>query len=206
MFSKLLFLIEMKGATAIFILLIAFALAAEEYTTFPYTIEAEDCDGAGEPWTAIYENKIKGMFSGKGFAYLQANSFSFNVTVPEDGMYQFNAKVAQILNEEGRQQTISINGVDFMYKMPFYDKWTDFDFGMHRLNKGTNKIAFKPVYGYAAFDTITVSEATFPDFSKVPTKLSDPKATPEAQELQDYLASVYGKKIISGQQEIWRRK
>ena len=188
---------------AIFILLIAFALAAEEYTTFPYTIEAEDCDGAGEPWTAIYENKIKGMFSGKGFAYLQGNSFSFNVTVPEDGMYQFNAKVAQILNEEGRQQTISINGVDFMYKMPFYDKWTDFDFGMHRLNKGTNKIAFKPVYGYAAFDTITVSEATFPDFSKVPTKLSDPKATPEAQELQDYLASVYGKKIISGQQEIY---
>ena len=69
--------------------------------------------------------------------------------------------------------------------------------------KGTNKIAFKPIYGYALYDTITVSEATFPDFSNVPTTLSDPKATPEAQELQDYLASVYGKKIISGQQEIY---
>jgi mannan endo-1,4-beta-mannosidase len=196
----------MKGALKAIsaLLLITLISAAEpEYTVLPYTIEAEDCEGAGEPWTSIYEKKIKGMFSGKGFAYLTNSPFSFNVTVKEDGMYQFNARVAQILNEEGRLQTISINGIDYQYTIPFYDTWTDFDFGMHRLNKGTNKIQFKPIYGYAEYDTITVSEATFPDFSKVDTKLSDPKATAEAQELQDYLGSVYGKKIISGQQEIY---
>ena len=185
-----------------FALLIALSFA-EEYTTFPYTIEAEDCDGITQTWTSVYERKIKGIFTGTGFAYLQNTPFSFNVTVPEDGMYQFTARMAQILNEDGRQQTISINGVDFMYKVPYYDTWTDFDFGMHRLNKGSNKISFKPIYGYAEYDSITVSEATFPDFSSVPTKLSDPKATKEAQELQDYLASVYGKKILSGQQEIY---
>jgi len=194
----------MKGLnTGIILLLIALASAAEEYTKFPFTIEAEDCEGAGQPWTSVYEKKIKGEFSGKGFAYLTGNPFSFNVTVPEDGMYQFNARVAQILNKEGRLQTISINGIDYSYTVPYYEEWTDFDFGMHRLNKGSNKITFKPVYGYAEFDTITVTEATFPDFSSVPTKLSDPKATKEAQELQDYLGSVYGKKIISGQQEIY---
>ena len=179
----------MKGALKAIsaLLLITLISAAEpEYTVLPYTIEAEDCEGAGEPWTSIYEKKIKGMFSGKGFAYLTNSPFSFNVTVKEDGMYQFNARVAQILNEEGRLQTISINGIDYQYTIPFYDTWTDFDFGMHRLNKGTNKIQFKPIYGYAEYDTITVSEATFPDFSKVDTKLSDPKATAEAQELQDY--------------------
>ena len=186
----------------IFIILISLIVSAE-YTKFPYTVEAEDCDGAGEPWTSIYEKKIKGMFSGKGFAYLTNSPFSFNVTVPEDGMYQFTARVAQILDEGGRLQTISINGVDFQYKVPYYDAWTDFDFGMHRLNKGSNKVAFKPIYGYAVYDTITVTEATFPDFSKIDTTLSDPKATKEAQELQDYLGSVYGKKIISGQQEIY---
>ena len=185
-----------------FALLIALSFA-EEYTTFPYTIEAEDCDGITQTWTSVYERKIKGIFTGTGFAYLQNTPFSFNVTVPEDGMYQFTARMAQILNEDGRQQTISINGVDFMYKVPYYDTWTDFDFGMHRLNKGSNKISFKPIYGYAEYDSITVSEATFPDFSSVPTKLSDPKATPEAQKLQDYLGSVYGKKIVSGQQEIY---
>lgn len=98
---------------------------------------------------------------------------------------------------------ISINGINFMYKIPYYDTWTDFDFGMNRLNKGTNIIKVKPVYGYAEYDSNTVKEAEFPDFSLVLTKLSDPKATEAVQKLQDYLGSVYGKKIISGQQEIY---
>ena len=194
----------MKGLkSGIFLLLITLTFAAEEYTKFPFTIEAEDCDDAGEPWTSIYDKKIKGEFSGKGFVYLTSTPFSFNLTVPEDGMYQFNARIGQILSKDGRLQTISINGVDYSYTVPYYEEWTDFDFGMHRLKKGSNKITFKPIYGFAVFDTITVTEATFPDFSSVPTKLSDPKATKEAQALQDYLGSVYGKKIISGQQEIY---
>ena len=188
--------------TTIILLLIAITFGAE-YTTFPYTIEAEDCEGAGEPWTSVYDKKIKGIFTGKGFAYQTGQTFSFNVTVPEDGMYQFTARLAQILSEDGRPQTISINNIDYMYTVPFYDTWTDFDFGMHRLNKGSNIIKFKPVYGYAEYDSITVREAEFPDFSKIPTTLSDPKATTSAQKLQDYLGSVYGKKIISGQQEIY---
>ena len=185
----------------IFTSLISFELNAD--IKLPYTIEAEDCKGAGDPWTAVYEKKIGGEFSGKGFAYLQSGSFSFEVTVPEDGMYQFNARVAQILSEEGRLQTISINKIEYGYTVPYYDSWTDFDFGVHRLNKGNNVIAFVGKYGYACYDTITISEPTFPDFSKIPTKLSDPKATPEAQKLMNYLGSVYGKAIISGQQEIY---
>ena len=64
---------------------------------------------------------------------------------------------------------ISINGINFMYKIPYYDTWTDFDFGMNRLNKGTNIIKVKPVYGYAEYDSNTVKEAEFPDFSLVLT-------------------------------------
>jgi hypothetical protein len=88
----------MKGA--IILLLIALAASAEPtYTKFPYTIEAEDCDGVDKAWVDIWGKKIGGEFSGKGFAYLQAVAFSFKVTVPEDGMYQFNARVAQILSK-----------------------------------------------------------------------------------------------------------
>ena len=75
-------------------------------------------------------------------------------------MYQFNAKIAQITDKEGRVQTISINGNDYQYKVPYYDTWSDFDFGIHKLNKGTNKVVFKPINGYALYDAITVSEAT----------------------------------------------
>ena len=192
-----------KLLKTIFICLLIALTSSVEYTTFPFSIEAEDCEDAGEPWTTIYGTAIKGMYSGKGFVYLTSNPFSFNITVPEDGMYQFSAKIAQILDTSGRPQTISINGIDFQYKVPYYDSWTDFDFGMHRLNKGSNKITFKPIYGFAVFDKITVTEAKFPDFSSIDTKLSDQKATKEAQELQNYLGSVYGKKIISGQQEIY---
>ena len=161
---KIKYLYKMKGA--IILLLIALAAAAEPtYTKFPYTIEAEDCDGVDKAWVDIWGKKIGGEFSGKGFAYLQAQSFSFKVTVKEDGMYQFNARVAQILSKEGRLQTISINGIDFSYTIPFYEEWHDFDFGMHRLNKGENTITFKPIYGYAEYDTITITVATFPDFS-----------------------------------------
>ena len=187
---------------SIFFLLISLSYP-QQYNKFPYTIEAEDCEGAGDTWTSVYETKIKGMYTGKGFAYLQGNSFSFEVTVPEDGMYQFTARLAQILSEEGRLQTISINDIDYSYTVPYYDTWTDFDFGMHRLNKGANTIKFKPIYGYAEYDSITITEAEFPGFSKISTKLTDPKATESAKKLQEYLGSVYGKKIISGQQEIY---
>ena len=150
-----------RGYKIVFIISLLTLISPVEVTKFPYTIEAEDCEGAGEPWTSIYETKIKGMFSGKGFIYLRNNPFSFNITVEEDGMYQFNARVAQILDKEGRIQTISINGNDYQYKIPYYDTWTDFDFGIHKLYKGSNKIAFKPINGYAVYDIITVSESTF---------------------------------------------
>ena len=39
--------------------------------------------------------------------------------------------------------------------------------------------------------------------SEINTTLNDPKATIEAQKLQDLLGSLYGKKIVSGQQETY---
>ena len=152
--------------------LLCLSLTADtEYSSLPFTIEAEDCQNAGEPWTAIYDKKIKGEYSGRGFVYLTGSTFSFNFTVPEDGMYQINAKVAQILDTGGRLQTLAINGVEYSYTVPYYDTWTDFDFGVHRFYKGVNVVSFVPKYGYACFDTITISEPVFPDFSNLDTKL-----------------------------------
>ena len=151
----------MKGIYKIIFILLILPLilpliSSRDAKKFPYTIEAEDCEGAGETMTSIFGIKIKGMFS----IYLTISPFYFNVTVEEDGIYQFNAKIAQITDKEGRVQTISINGNDYQYKVPYYDTWSDFDFGIHKLNKGTNKVVFKPINGYALYDAITVSEAT----------------------------------------------
>ena len=74
-------------------------------------------------------------------------------------MYQVVVKGAQILDKETpRQQTIVVNGVKYTKQVPYYDKWTDIDFGTLRLKKGENEIAFVNEYGYLAIDKLTVSK------------------------------------------------
>ena len=190
-------------ASLLAFLLLAYASCQDNYTQFPYVVEAEDLKGSKGPETTIDDKTIKGQFSGQGFVYLVGRTLTMNLTVPEDGMYEFSARVAQIVSPSGRQQTISINKIDFKYSVPYTEEWIDFDFGMHKLVKGDNVIRFKPQNGYAAYDKFTVKKAEFPDITTVSSALSDPKATPEAKKVQEFLASVYGKKIVSGQQEIY---
>ncbi|MDE5570191.1 MAG: beta-mannosidase [Ruminococcus sp.] len=188
--------------TAVSMPYIAPAVAADtDLTSFPYTVEGEDLEGA-TLWESIYENKIDG-YSGKGFAYLTSDALSFKVTVPEDGMYQITVRGAQILSEDGRLQTVAINGVEYSKTVPYYKEWTDIDFGVVRLRKGENEISFLNKYGYMAIDTVTVSDAVFPDVTQASGVPCDPDATAETKALMKYLHSVYGKGILSGQQEIY---
>ncbi len=170
-------------------------------TKFPYVIEGESMEGA-DLWTSIYQTEIPG-YSGDGFFYLTAKPASFEVTVPEDGMYSITVRGAQILNEGGRQQAVKINGVKYTTQAAYSDKWIDYDFGMVRMNKGVNTIEFISEYGYMAIDKVTVSNAVFPDLSKASGTTVDKDATPETKALMSYLKSVYGKNILSGQQEIY---
>ncbi|MDE5584544.1 MAG: beta-mannosidase [Ruminococcus sp.] len=180
----------------------AYAEKEPETTKFPYTIEAEDMDDVSQVWTSIYENELPN-YSGEGFHYITGGETSFNVTVAEDGMYNISAKVAQILSEEGRMQTIAVNGIEYSKTVPYYKEWTDFDFGTVRLKAGENKISFLNKYGYMAVDTVTVSVAEKKDYSLATGETCDKNATPETKSLMAYLKSVYGKHTISGQQEIY---
>ena len=187
------------GSTGLFTSVAAGEAAAA--TSFPYVIEGEDMKGA-ELWTSIYQTEIPG-YSGEGFFYLTAQPASFEITVPEDGMYSITVHGAQILNEEGRQQVVKINGQKYKTTAAYSNKWIDYDFGMVRMNKGVNTIEFISEYGYMAIDTVTVSNAVFPDLSKASGTTVDKDATPETKALMAYLKSVYGKNILSGQQEIY---
>lgn len=171
-------------------------------TMMPYTIEGEDLEGA-TLWTSIYQDEFPG-YSGEGFTYLTGDALSFTVAVPSDGMYQISAKVVQILDKESpRMETIAINGVEYTKQVSYCDKWTDINFGTVRLKAGVNKIEFLNKYGYLAIDTVTVDGAVFPDVTQATGVPCDPDATPETKALMSYLQSVYGKGILSGQQEIY---
>ncbi|KAI7253170.1 hypothetical protein KC345_g11402, partial [Hortaea werneckii] len=60
----------------------------------------------------------------------------------------------------------------------------------------------KAGWGFAYFDTFTVDYADLDPLNVQPV-LADAQATPETHLLMNYLTSVYGKHILSGQQEIY---
>ena len=163
-----------------------------------------ECELLGEDtelWTSIYETQLPG-YSGDGFTYLTAKNIKFEVEAPEEEMYEIDVRYAQILDEEGRLQTLAVNGSEYTTVLPYTNEWKDYQFAIVRLKKGVNTFEFMPKYGYAALDTITIKKASFPELKVSPT-LCDSKATKETQNLMNYLCSVYGNNILSGQQTIY---
>ena len=121
---------------------VSYLALAETESNVIFQAECEELEGA-TLWTSIYADEFPG-YSGEGFAYLTNETISFEVEAPEDGMYEFTTRCVQILGEDGREQTIAINGSEYMMKMPYANTWTDFSFGIHRLKKGTNTIQLLP--------------------------------------------------------------
>ena len=199
--KKFLSLITAAAISAVNLAVAAPCVSAIEGGEVLIKAECEDLSGA-ELWTSIYENQLPG-YSGEGFAYVTSKAITLEVEAPEEGMYQIDVRYAQILDKSGRDQTISVNGKTNMIKFPYTDKWTDISMGVFRLNKGTNEIEISPQYGYAAYDTITITKAMPNDYSKATSTLTDSDATSETKALMKYLKSVYGNHILSGQQEIY---
>ena len=72
-----------------------------------------------------------------------------------------------------------------------------------KLNAGKNTLKIKSSWGWTMFDYFTVGSTVLPDIKASQSTPCDPLATKEAQSLMAYLNGVYGKNILSGQQEIY---
>lgn len=153
--------------------------------------------------TSIY-GQAKPGYSGNGFVWMQnSGTLTFNINVPETGMYSISTRYMQELSTDGRLQYLHINGINKgSYMLPYTKEWSNFDFGIHKLIKGSNTIQIKAGWGFAYFDTFTVDYAQLDSLDVLPT-LSDSQATRETQLLMNYLTEIYGDHIISGQQEIY---
>lgn len=170
-----------------------------------FVIESENAQLSSElqVTTQIY-GQAKPGYSGKGFVWMQnSGTMTFDVNVPETGMYTISTRYMQELSTDGRLQYLAINGINKgSYMLPYTTVWSDYSFGIHKLIKGKNTIQIKAGWGFAYFDTFTVDYAKLDNLDVEPV-LSDSKATPETQLLMNYLTEVYGNHIISGQQEIY---
>jgi len=167
--------------------------------------ECEDLDLTNDlrVTTNIWGEEKPG-YTGEGFVWMQGSgTLTLNIEVPETGMYSISTRYMQELSEEGRLQYLYVNGKSTgSYMLPYTTEWKDFSFGVHKLNAGKNTIQIKNGWGYAYFDSMTVDNANLPSLDVEPV-LCDSNATKETQALMNYLTSVYGKHIISGQQEIY---
>ncbi|EPR13565.1 glycosyl hydrolase [Ruminiclostridium papyrosolvens] len=134
----------------------------------------------------------------------KGTSTSVNVDIDQAGLYELVVRYAQPYDKTKKVQYLNVNDsnqgeVSFPYTL----SWKEMSAGIVKLNKGTNNIEFESYWGYTFFDYLIVKPA---DESitglKVEKKLVNPDATKEAKALMSYLVDVYGKHIISGQQEL----
>ena len=104
-----------------------------------------------------------------------------------------------------RLQAVSINGVSQgNFYIPNKGGWIDYSFGFTYLEAGTAKIEIgtSGSWGFILYDSVTFDYAQMPDL-KVASAPCDVNATSETKSLKQYLTSVYGNHVISGQQEIY---
>ncbi|WES36610.1 glycosyl hydrolase [Ruminiclostridium papyrosolvens DSM 2782] len=134
----------------------------------------------------------------------RGTSTSVNVDIEQAGLYELVVRYAQPFDKTKKIQYLNVNDsnqgeVSFPYTL----NWKEMSAGIVKLNKGTNNIEFEGYWGYTFFDYLIVKPADESITSlKVDKKLVNPNATKETKALMSYLVDVYGKKIISGQQEI----
>lgn len=147
--------------------------------------------------------KTDSSASGGSYFYLESNSDSVAVTVnvPETGMYSVKICYNAAFGE--KIQNLYVNGVDQGQISFTSEDWDIIDCGTVKLNKGENEIMIKSSWGWTNFDYLTVEPAVLSEIKATQDFPCDPNAISESKSLMAYLSSVYGKNIISGQQEIY---
>ncbi|KAF2677161.1 glycoside hydrolase family 26 protein [Lentithecium fluviatile CBS 122367] len=85
--------------------------------------------------------------------------------------------------------------------LPATTAWTTVSAGQVLLNAGSNTIQIQNNWGWYLIDAITLSPAAKRGPHKVTTAPINKKANPDAKALLKYLGSIYGKHILSGQQD-----
>ncbi len=186
------------------------AVTAEEAPLF--ASECEDLTLAADATVAqkVYNDEYPG-YTGDGFVWVtNAGTMSFTIDAPKTGMYRLITRCLMYLGNAGeiREGQVNVTRSDGTtwtntVKIPHTDTWNDFSWGDIKLTEGENTITFGGGWGYCLYDSMSLSMTPPPDYSKATDTLIDAEATPETVALMQYLKSVYGSHIISGQQEIY---
>ncbi len=148
------------------------------------------------------DSLIKG-YSGSGYVDMKEGSVSVEVNVDKTDVYNIIIGYCLPSDRGSKIQNLVVNGVtQSQINFAPSDTFKELTVANIKLNEGKNIIKIEKSWGWTLLDYLEVSTAVLPEIS-ASDKLCDSKATAEAKSLMSYLVSVYGKNIISGQQEYY---
>lgn len=153
--------------------------------------------------TGISKAGVDKTASGGKYADLldNADSITMNVKVPKDGLYDiivcYKAAYGNKINY------MYVNGTLMGDISSSVTEWTETNLGAGRMKKGTNELKIQGSWGWCQFDYIRLVPASLPKIHATQVTPCDPKATKETKALMKYFSKIYGKHILSGQQEIY---
>ncbi|KAI1313515.1 carbohydrate-binding module family 35 [Xylaria venustula] len=160
--------------------------------------EAEDAALSG-----VAVDTAQAGYSGTGYVDgfdNAADKITFNINSDSAQLYDLSIRYAGIYG--AKVTTVVLNGGESTdVSLSETSEFTTVSGGQVLLNEGPNTIDIVSNWGYYLIDYIAISpSAPRPPHNVTPT-LSNPNAGASANALYKYLISIYGKNILSGQQD-----
>lgn len=177
------------------------AFVSARYVTIAESGTKYEFEDGNHPDSKAVEDKDA---SGGKYVYLekQSESISVSANVESTGMYDIYICYAAPYGTP-KIQNLVINGTDQGQISFTSEEWTEIKALTAKLNAGDNEITIKGSWGWTNFDYVRVEPAELPDITGHDRTPSDPKITDSAKRVMAYMGDVYGKHVLSGQQEIY---
>jgi mannan endo-1,4-beta-mannosidase len=151
----------------------------------------------------ITVEKDSSASGGSSLKMTESGSITLKFSVENTGTYNLIIYAGGIGGS--KQQNMSLNGTSLgSLNIPESTGYEAITVQGVKLTKGENTLVISKSWGWTNFDYLQVEEAVLPEIKAKDTTPVDKLATKETKNLMSYLASVYGKNIISGQQEIYQ--
>ncbi len=141
-----------------------------------------------------------------GYVFFSSAGQTATVTVPVEttGMYDiylgysapYGTKTEYLTVNGENQGSISCTATD-------EGTWTEIKAGSAKLTAGDNTVGIECSWGWVNVDYIRIETTVIPEVTASDTSCCDTEATASTQKLMKYLSSVYGKNVLSGQQEYY---
>ena len=186
----------------------ALALSSMPFVTFSsnadgnqYEFEDGTIVNSGE--NGAEAASLKGASGGKAVDIKDGgNTVSVNVNASEQGMHRITIRYNQPYDEGGKYQNVIVNGKNV--GEIFCEYTGDNEFKTVSVNSdlksGSNTISVEASWGWTYLDCLLVEKGNFSSYTGG-GKLSNPKASAQAQSLYNFLCDTYGNYVIAGQQE-----